>query len=35
MINTTPGTLKAGKIFNFQHFNFYEQFNFYAKLSWA
>ena len=35
MINTTSESLKASKIFIFQHFSFYEQIKFHAQLSWA
>ena len=32
MINTTSYSLKARKVFIFQHFSFYEQFEFHAEL---
>ena len=33
MINTTPESLKARKVFIFQHFSFYEQLKIHAHLS--
>ena len=35
MINATSESLKARKVFIFQHFRFYEQFRFHAQLSLA
>ena len=35
MINTTSKSLKAGKVFIFQSFSFYERLKFYAQLSRA
>ena len=35
MINTTSESMKAKKIFIFQHFRFYEQLKYHAQLSWA
>ena len=35
MINATSESLKAGKVFIFQHFSFYEQLKFHAQLSLA
>ena len=33
MINTSSDSLKASEVFIFQHFSFYEQLKFHAKLS--
>ena len=35
MINTTPERLKARNFFICQYFSFYEQFKFFAQLSWV